>query len=114
MLIGICNKLAEENRETAGCGTKLEIKEAHLELMEHCIGLGRRKPYRRHGRLYFKPNRNHFDCGPADEPEWRDMATAGYAVDSNGRGWYKLTKKGFAKLSEATGIHIYDDEAYVR
>ena len=84
----------------------------HIALMEHCVGLDRHKPYRRHGRLFFRPLRNYFDCGPARVAEWRDMAAHGYAVDCDGQGWYKLTRSGFAYLSEVEGIHVYDDLAY--
>lgn len=84
----------------------------HVALMEHCVGMDNHKPYRRHGRLFFRPRRNYFDCGPADEPYWREIEACGYAVDFDGRGWFKLTRDGFRHLSEATGINVHDDLAY--
>lgn len=89
----------------------MNLGKYHIELMAHCVGLDHRKPYARHGELFFRPNRNYFDCGHADEPFWRDIAACGYAVDWNGRGWYKLTRSGFAYLSAVTGVHIHCDLA---
>lgn len=72
----------------------MQLSSEQIDQMKHCIGLNRRKPYRRHGKLFYKPYRNYFDCG--------------YAVDYYGKGWYELTKAGFEVLSSATGIQIYD------
>lgn len=91
----------------------MQLSDVYIALMEHCIGLDNHKPYRRHGKLFFKPHRNYFDCGESDAlPCWRIIAAYGYAVDFDGNGWFKLTKRGFRYLSNETGISIHDDLAY--
>lgn len=92
-----------------------------IEIMKHCIGLDHHKPYRMHGKRFFRPTRNYFDAGQRDYEAWRDIEARGYAVDwqerinrsstSYGIGWFKLTHEGMAFLGEELGIRIYDDEA---
>lgn len=89
----------------------MQLSSEQIDQMKHCIGLHRRKPYRRHGKLFYKPYRNYFDCGRHDDPDWSEFADCGYAVDYYGKGRYELTKAGLEVLSSATGIHIYDDIA---
>lgn len=89
----------------------MQLSSKQIDLMKHCIGLHRRKPYRRHGKLFYKPYRNYFDCGRHDDSDWSELANYGYAVDYYGKGWYELTKAGFEALSSAIGIHICDDIA---
>lgn len=89
----------------------MQLSSEQIDQMKHCIGLHRRKPYRRHGKLFYKPYRNYFDCGRHDDPDWSEFADCGYAVDYYGKGRYELTKAGLEMLSSATGIHIYDDIA---
>ena len=31
-----------------------------IEMAKHAIGLGHRKPYTRHGKLWYRPYRNYF------------------------------------------------------
>lgn len=92
-----------------------------IALMKHCIGIDNHKPYRRHGRLFYRPTRNYFDSGPADYEAWKGIEANGYAVDwqerinrgetSVGVGWFKLTAEGMAFLGGKLGIHIYNEEA---
>ncbi len=89
----------------------MKLSDVHIALMEHCIGLDNHKPYRRHGKLFFKPKRNYFDCGPANLEAWEEIVALGLAIDWDGKGWFKLTKAGFEALSSVTGIHIHDEEA---
>lgn len=89
----------------------MQLSSEQIDQMKHCIGLHRRKPYRRHGKLFYKPYRNYFDCGRHDDPDWSEFADCGYAVDYYRKGRYELTKAGLEVLSSATGIHIYDDIA---
>lgn len=89
----------------------MQLSKKQIDQMKHCIGLHRCKPYRRHGKLFYKPYRNYFDCGRHDDPVWSELADCGLAVDVNGQGWYELTKAGLEALSSAAGIHIYDDIA---
>ena len=72
----------------------MKLSDVHIALMEHCIGLDNHKPYRRHGKLFFKPKRNYFDCGPANLEVWDEIVALGLAIDWDGKGWYKLTKTG--------------------
>lgn len=81
----------------------MQLSSKHIDLMKHCIGLHRRKPYRRHGKLFYKPYRNYFDCGRHDDPDWSELADCDLAVDFNGQGWYKLTGAGFSALSRIIG-----------
>lgn len=76
----------------------MQLSKKQIDLMKHCVGLNRGKPYRRHGKLFYKPSRNYFDCGKHDDPDWSELANCGYAVDFNGHGWYKLTGAGFSAL----------------
>lgn len=89
----------------------MKLSDVHIALMEHCIGLDNHKPYLRHGKLFFKPKRNYFDCGPANLEAWEEIVALGLAIDWDGKGWFKLTKAGFEALSSVTGIHIHDEEA---
>lgn len=89
----------------------MKLSDVHIALMEHCIGLDNHKPYRLHGKLFFRPKRNYFDCGPANLEAWDEIVALGLAIDWGGKGWYKLTKTGFEALPSATGIHIHDEEA---
>lgn len=86
----------------------MQLSSEQIDQMKHCIGLHRRKPYRRHGKLFYKPYRNYFDCGRHDDPDWSELADCDLAVDFNGQGWYKLTGAGFTALSRIIGIHIYN------
>ena len=86
----------------------MQLSKKQIDLMKHCVGLHRGKPYRRHGKLFYKPSRNYFDCGKHDDPDWSELANCGYAVDFNGQGWYKLTGAGFSALSRIIGIHIFN------
>lgn len=64
----------------------------YTDLASHCIGLGRRKPYRRHGRTFYRPYRNRFACAQQDD-DWECMVSAGL-------DW----------LGGQLGMTIYDEE----
>lgn len=38
----------------------------YITLAKHCIGLDHNKPYKRHGRYFYRPYRNHYDAGGKD------------------------------------------------
>lgn len=88
-------------------------KNIYVDLMKHCIGMDRRKPYRRHGRLFYRPYRNYFATG-RDHEDWDVIAAAGYAergeANANGGYTYSLTRAGLDWLGEKLGVHIYDEE----
>lgn len=85
-----------------------------IDLASHAIGLDRKKPYKRHGRLFYRPYRNYYDASQRDCETWNVMVDAGYAdagrKDRYGGRMYWLTRKGLDWLGEKLGIHIYDEE----
>lgn len=80
----------------------------YISCMKHCIGLDNQKPYKRHGRLFYKPYRNYFSTAHNDEA-WEVIEGAGYAKrgqERNGCVSFYLTEKGKAYLGEKLGIKI--------
>lgn len=90
-------------------------KELCINLASHAIGLDNKKPYKRHGKLFYKPYRNYFSTakGCDDLEMWKTMENAGYAasyiVHLNVYVFW-LTRKGLDWLGEQLGIKIYDEE----
>lgn len=87
--------------------------EGYIEKAKHCIGFGRRKPYNRHGKMFYHPYRNYYTTGGPDE-DWDVMVLAGYAErgEKNSYGGYTfwLTREGLDWLGEELGMYIYDEE----
>lgn len=85
-----------------------------INLASHAIGLDRKKPYKRHGKLYYRPYRNYYVTGASNNEEWNVMVEAGYseAGEENRHGGrtYRLTREGLDWLGNLLGIHIYDEE----
>lgn len=86
-----------------------------ISLSSHAIGLDNHKPYKRHGRLFYKPYRNHYYTTSLKDCEtWDVLVTNGYAKagrkDRYGGRMYWLTRKGLDWLGEKLGVHIYDEE----
>lgn len=86
-----------------------------VDLASHAIGLGHRKPYKRHGKLFYKPYRNYFSICEGCESfnAWKEMELAGYAKSSkpeSGRFMFWLTRNGLDWLGEKLGMKIYDEE----
>lgn len=88
----------------------------------HCIGMvdscsQRHKPYRRHGKTYYRPWRNYF-CGAADDKTWNLLCDAGYADRGEVRGHdgrnpsttFWITRKGLDWIGEQLDMIIYDEE----
>ena len=88
----------------------------------HCIGMvdsgsQRHKPYRRHGRTFYRPWRNYYCCA-ADDQTWTLLCEAGYAShgDIHAHGSRKpsttfwMTRAGLDWLGRALGMTIYDEE----
>ena len=80
----------------------------YIELAKHCIGLDYKSPYHRHGKAFYKPYRNYFDCGEKLDEAWKVMIGAGYAKD-DGIGCCWLTRAGMDWLGEKLGITIYSE-----
>lgn len=88
-----------------------------IELAKHCIGLGKRKPYTRHGKKFYKPYRNYFATsgGSNDNEDWELMESAGYAKRDGGKNQhggyvYHMTREGLDWLGGRLGITIHDEE----
>ena len=87
----------------------------YVELAKHAIGMGLGKPYKRHGRVFYRPYRNYFatSYGCADYECWETLEDAGYAKsiqrDEYGKTFW-LTRAGLDWLGEKLGVHIYDED----
>ena len=86
----------------------------YIALAKHCIGLDHKKPYKRHGRYFYRPYRNYYDAGGKDVEIWDTMVSVGYAAagkkDRDGGCMYWLTREGLDWLGEKLGIQILDEE----
>ena len=86
----------------------------YIELARHAIGLDHKEPYKRHGKLFYKPYRNYYYASPKGFKTWELMCDAGYAdrcrKDRYGGRMYWLTRNGLDWLGEKLGIKIYDEE----
>lgn len=86
----------------------------YISLASHAIGLDHKKPYKRHGKLFYRSYRNYYDASIKDCELWDLMVDAGYAEagrkDRYGGRMYWLTRKGLDWLGEKLCIKIYDEE----
>lgn len=88
-----------------------------MRAMMHTIGMwpeGLRHPYKRHGKIFYRPYRNHFDTAPNCYGYWmwERMEKAGHAEahkTGNGEMWH-LTRRGLDWLEMKLQIRIYDEE----
>lgn len=91
-----------------------EQENIYINFASHAIGLDHKKPYKRHGRYFYRPYRNYYDASPKDCEVWEMMVAAGYAQagrkDRNGGRMYWLTRQGLDWLGEKLNIKIYDEE----
>ena len=80
-------------------------------LAMHCIGMDRQKPYKRHGKLFYRPYRNYFSAPDetSHRQAWEEMVGKGYAAVGSGYIFY-MTRAGLDWLGEVLGIKIYDEE----
>lgn len=85
--------------------------------LKHFIGLDWKDPYKRHGRLFYKPYRNGYSTN-RDNKTFDELVKAGYMrkYDNREQGYnsdgatYHLTREGLDWLGEALGITIRDPE----
>lgn len=93
---------------------KNEIKKKQICFASHAIGLDQKKPYKRHGRYFYKPYRNYYDASYKSYEIWDLLVADGYAEvgkkNKYGGRTYYLTRKGLDWLGEELGIVIYDEE----
>lgn len=90
------------------------IKARCIALAKHAIGLGRKHPYTRNGKQYFKPYRNYFytvlPCEPWEMMVWAEYAEMReYIREGRRAATFWLTRAGLDWLGEQLGIHIYDE-----
>lgn len=87
-----------------------EQENIYINFASHAIGLDHKKPYKRHGRYFYRPYRNYYDASQKDCEVWEMMVAAGYAeADRYGGRLYWLTRKGLDWLGEQIGVHIHDE-----
>ena len=86
----------------------------YIDLASHCIGLDYKKPYKRHGRYFYRPYRNYYGAGGKDVEIWDVMVDSGYAAagkkDRDGGCMYWLTREGLDWLGKKLGIQIWNEE----
>lgn len=86
----------------------------YIKVMSHCIGLDHKKPYKRHGRYFYRPYRNYYDASTADCEIWDTIVAATFAEagkkDRYGGRMYWLNRAGLDWLGEKLGIYIWDEE----
>lgn len=102
--------------ETSPDGQKITYCTMRQQVL-HCIGMvdscsSRHKPYRRHGRTFYRPWRNFFST-PNPSKGWEALCAAGYAdhgpATCNGV-CYWMTRVGMGWLGEQLGMMIQDEE----
>ncbi|RGC81729.1 hypothetical protein DW241_05005 [Hungatella hathewayi] len=84
----------------------------YIEKAKHCIGIGNKKPYTRHGKKFYRPYRNFYATGEYDE-EWEMMILAGYAKrmckNKHGGHTYYLTREGLDWLGDKLSVKIWNE-----
>lgn len=97
----------------------LSVHSKPVRLAAHCIGLNNKDPYKRHGKLFYRPYRNYFATHDksSDYDKWKELCTYGYAkfeigksVGNHNHITFYLTRHGLDWLGETLGITIYDEE----
>ena len=53
-----------------------EKENRYISLATHAIGLDHKKPYKRHGRYFYRPYRNYYDASIKDCEIWDVMVNA--------------------------------------
>lgn len=83
-----------------------------IDQAKHAIGLDYKKPYKRHGKLYYKPYRNFYATIRRDAV-WRALVTERLAAcfpEGEDRAIFTLTRSGLDWLGEQIGVKIYDEQ----
>lgn len=75
--------------------------DAYIKCAMHCIGLDRKKPYKRNGKMYYRPYRNYYNT-TYNNAIWSNLRFLGFSeCDKN----YWEIKDG----SEATNFWLNED-----
>lgn len=88
------------------------VKGEAIEQAKHAVRLDYQKPYRRHGKLYYRPYQNYYATIFRD-PVWRALVTEGLATcfpEGKDRAIFTLTRSGLDWLGEQIGMKIYDEQ----
>lgn len=89
----------------------MRTEERMVVKAKHTLGLDHKKPYKRHGRLFYRPYRNYY-CGT--DKVMDELVADGYAdvTEENGKYGrsYCVNEKGREWLGEVIQIHIYAEE----
>lgn len=103
-----CGEWFEEDRINKERGINVSDPEGrYVYVAKHCIGLNSYgKPYKRHGKLWYKPYRNHYDAGGDDIGIWDALVEIGHAYKNS---MYHLTPEGFRWLGRILNMKIYEE-----
>lgn len=88
------------------------LSKRYVDAMKHCIGMDQRKPYKRHGKLFYRPWRNYYSTGPTCDGVdiWLDLERLGYATRKRRCNWtFEVTRKGLDALGMHLKVQIYDE-----
>lgn len=81
-----------------------------IDLCKHMVGLGRKRPYHRHGKEFYRPYRNVF---ASNFPGNRLLNKLPHLIitksQSEKRVYYKLTTEGLQWLGRQLGITIKEE-----
>lgn len=91
----------------------MNISEKEIDVMKHCIGIGTKRPYTRHGKKFYRPYRNRYYTYVYDET-FNGLVEKGYAkhgnVNEKHQTFFFLTRNGLDALGKNIGVYIYDEE----
>ncbi len=92
--------------------------ESAIEASKHCIGLDYKKPYKRHGKLFYKPYRNYYATVLPNDT-WYSLKLFGYAFsgpvqikDNRTMVTFHMTRDGLDWLGRELGITIHDEAGH--
>lgn len=78
-----------------------------VEYCSHMVGLDYVKPYRRHGKAFYKPYRNYWGANPDGEPILDKFPRFLITREADRKGvWYTLTTDGLKWLGRQLKITI--------
>ena len=88
------------------CTSEDERKLA-VDYCEHMVGLDYKRPYKRHGKLFYKPYRNYWGANPDGEPILDKHPRFLITREADRKGvWYTLTTDGLKWLGRQLKITI--------
>ena len=91
----------------------------YIKYAKHCIGLDRHTPYKRNGKMYYRPYRNYYNT-TYNNPVWADLRYLGFAEcdknyweikDGSETTNFWLNEDGRRWLAEKLGINKIWEEA---